>query len=348
LDKLGLKIPTTYDEYYNVLKAFTFNDPDGNGKQDTYGFTTAGSGLNLGADWPELLKNGIFSPAPIKNNTYEDGTASAAMEFALNDITKVISDKLVDPDWYLNKPPQHVEKAIQGKVGVLVGTTKDFAYDNNQLGIQFRSKQVNPNARWVPFTMFANTPNTSEPAPGSPFLFSKLVAEKNPEKIERSMAILDWLASEEGYLLTHYGEANKHYTRKDKSITLNLEAYNTDITKNGDFLKIWSFFTGVAEQPEIYGLTVLDSRETDHDREVAKFLAALPKNKFIGTSLIAPAGFDLSGYRKRQNELFSKAIFEDKSGKNWPAYREELLTKYKGNELREKYTQDLKNAGVLK
>ncbi len=38
LDNLGLGIPVTLDELYNVLYAFTFNDPDGNGKDDTYGF----------------------------------------------------------------------------------------------------------------------------------------------------------------------------------------------------------------------------------------------------------------------------------------------------------------------
>lgn len=34
LDKLGLKMPTTTDEYYEVLKAFKTKDPNGNGKAD--------------------------------------------------------------------------------------------------------------------------------------------------------------------------------------------------------------------------------------------------------------------------------------------------------------------------
>jgi len=37
LDKLGLKVPVTMDEFREVARAFTFKDPDGNGKQDTYG-----------------------------------------------------------------------------------------------------------------------------------------------------------------------------------------------------------------------------------------------------------------------------------------------------------------------
>jgi putative aldouronate transport system substrate-binding protein len=45
LDKLGLKAPTNIDEFENVIKAFTENDPDGNGKKDTYGFTYQGNGV---------------------------------------------------------------------------------------------------------------------------------------------------------------------------------------------------------------------------------------------------------------------------------------------------------------
>jgi len=39
LDKLGLAAPKTWDEIKKVAHAFTFDDPDGNGKNDTYGFT---------------------------------------------------------------------------------------------------------------------------------------------------------------------------------------------------------------------------------------------------------------------------------------------------------------------
>lgn len=41
LDKLGLEIPTTIDEFYAVIKAFKEDDPDGNGADDTYGFFVA-------------------------------------------------------------------------------------------------------------------------------------------------------------------------------------------------------------------------------------------------------------------------------------------------------------------
>ncbi len=38
LDKLGLQVPETLDDFYNIMYAFTYNNPDGDGKDDTYGF----------------------------------------------------------------------------------------------------------------------------------------------------------------------------------------------------------------------------------------------------------------------------------------------------------------------
>ncbi|MDI4644998.1 extracellular solute-binding protein [Cohnella hashimotonis] len=54
LDNLGLKVPTTYDELGQVALAFTKNDPDKNGKNDTYGLVMGpggAPGYGMGAYW---------------------------------------------------------------------------------------------------------------------------------------------------------------------------------------------------------------------------------------------------------------------------------------------------------
>lgn len=45
LDNLGLQAPASMDEFEAVIKAFTEQDPDGNGKKDTYGFAYSGSDI---------------------------------------------------------------------------------------------------------------------------------------------------------------------------------------------------------------------------------------------------------------------------------------------------------------
>lgn len=51
LEKVGLEQPKTIDDFYHMLKAFKEKDPDGNGKDDTYGLVmvkwTAGWGAGF-------------------------------------------------------------------------------------------------------------------------------------------------------------------------------------------------------------------------------------------------------------------------------------------------------------
>lgn len=41
LDKLGMEVPETLDEFYEALKAFKEKDPDGNGVDDTIGYSAS-------------------------------------------------------------------------------------------------------------------------------------------------------------------------------------------------------------------------------------------------------------------------------------------------------------------
>ncbi|MFQ9151073.1 MAG: hypothetical protein ACLR6B_05460 [Blautia sp.] len=65
LDNLNLDVPKTLEEYHEVLKAFTFNDPDGNGKDDTYGLT----GLSMETFDPIYGAYGVMSPIQTYNGT---------------------------------------------------------------------------------------------------------------------------------------------------------------------------------------------------------------------------------------------------------------------------------------
>ncbi|WP_312097108.1 hypothetical protein [Niallia sp.] len=128
LDKLNLKAPTNLEEFENVIKAFTTQDPDGNGKDDTYGFTFSGkdsyntgwvsdpvmifsafTGKNLPGQWNE--ENGELTYGSIA-----DGTKDALA--TLNDWYK---------KGYLNKElaTQGAWDAItpftEGKAGIIIG-----------------------------------------------------------------------------------------------------------------------------------------------------------------------------------------------------------------------------------
>lgn len=132
LQAVGMEVPTNLDEYYEVMKAFTKNDPDGNGQDDTYGMAF---GMNANF-W-----TGIFAGYGIPMSGWdqaiqlEDGTVTTVMkhpEFlnAMTYLNKLYQEGLVDPDFVNLTNMQCFEQLWNNKVGVLgweaVGPTNNW------------------------------------------------------------------------------------------------------------------------------------------------------------------------------------------------------------------------------
>ena len=89
LDKLGLNVPTTTDEYKEVLKAFATQDPNGNGQTDeipAYGFTAGTYGENI--------------TIPLMNSfIYYPGTKSSKVVLTLDDSGEKVIAPFVQDQW---------------------------------------------------------------------------------------------------------------------------------------------------------------------------------------------------------------------------------------------------------
>lgn len=341
LDKLGLKMPETYEDMINVMKAFTFNDPDGNGKKDTYGFSLSGGGESIPMDFPEYYKNGLLAGFMLEGDQFIDAQTDIRVGKVFDDLRQTLALGVIDPDWFLQKSPEHLNKAAQGKVGIIMSGSRTEAFDNIPTSTQYKTKQITKDDKvdWQPFHPWANVGVAYEALPGNPFMFGVNTPD---EKVQRSVQILDWLASPEGFILTHYGQEGVHYTKQGNTIKLNPDAYKRDITDQGNFLSIYQFFT--PEEPNRVGLEVLDPRETDRDRAIQKKVMSYKYVQNIGTNVAPPAGLDIGTFRKQMRQTLAKMLFEDKDSSNWPQYRQELMTKYKGKDIFEYYADQISKA----
>lgn len=135
LDKLNLKAPETIDEFERVIAAFTNEDPDGNGKNDTYGFTFSGKdGYNTG--WvsdPVMIFSAYTGKRLPMHWSEQDGklTYGSVAEGNKDALAKL-------RDWYsmgyLNKElaTQGAWDALadftEGKAGIIVG--RPWLYDS--------------------------------------------------------------------------------------------------------------------------------------------------------------------------------------------------------------------------
>ena len=130
LDKLGLKMPTTTDELYNVLKAFKTGDPNGNGKADeipftgidansiTYGISNIVWAFDTHYDF--YVKDGKVTHGIMENNFKE----------ALKYMNKLFAEGLIDPDYMINDEQKYDSKVINDKSGFYFGVQPSFYYNN--------------------------------------------------------------------------------------------------------------------------------------------------------------------------------------------------------------------------
>lgn len=135
LAKVGMEMPTDLDSLYDVLYAFTYNDPDGNGQDDTYGFV-ANMTDNNASMWQHIMA-AFDIPISFTNGMVqlEDGTVTTFIKHprfmeAMNYLRRLYQDGIMDPDFATLTQMQCFERLWQGKVGCLgfqsVGITNNW------------------------------------------------------------------------------------------------------------------------------------------------------------------------------------------------------------------------------
>ncbi len=103
LDAVGMSIDDikTFDDYYAMLKAFTEQDPDGNGSGGTYGVIAAGYGKQDEAPYinymPEFWQ-GAYPSFYQKDGVWVDGFTEQATIDALARLHQAYEDGIIDPD----------------------------------------------------------------------------------------------------------------------------------------------------------------------------------------------------------------------------------------------------------
>lgn len=118
LDKLGLSVPTTLDELHDVLYAFTYEDPDGNGKDDTYGYLGIKTTL-----FEDIF--GAYGIQPTFWMQTEDGLRLGSTLPATKDALQTLQDwyaeGLIDPDIFTADQALKEQKYANSKGGVYEG-----------------------------------------------------------------------------------------------------------------------------------------------------------------------------------------------------------------------------------
>ncbi|WP_324254104.1 extracellular solute-binding protein [Paenibacillus sp. 1001270B_150601_E10] len=141
LDRLGLKPPTTLEEYAEVIRAFKEDDPDGNGLQDTTGLILT---ENLGRSAPFFGAFGTqLDSWIVRDGRLAYGSLVPEAKEAIAFLRKLYQEQLLDQEFPLNRHRNLESKVVEGTVGLFSAAW----YDTR--GMIAESKRRNPHAEWI-------------------------------------------------------------------------------------------------------------------------------------------------------------------------------------------------------
>ncbi|MCM3782413.1 extracellular solute-binding protein [Neobacillus mesonae] len=212
LDHLGLSIPKTTDELFEVAKAFTEQDPDGNGVKDTTGFIDR-SDLTFGAF--KTLSSYFGTP----NIWGVDSNGKAIPEFetegyiqTMNYMKQLYDNGYINQDFAVTAKTDQQQGFAQGKAGIYVGAIFD---SKNLLDM---SKGIQDGMELVMVNDITSTGNAADRAiwstnngVGGLLSFPKSEV-KDEAELKRILQFIDDMMSDEVYALMTYGIEGVHYT----------------------------------------------------------------------------------------------------------------------------------------
>jgi len=219
LDKLGLEAPKTIDEFVEVCRAFTNDDPDGNGKNDTFGasFQAQQSSMDSGI-WH--LMNDFFSMAYSISSWHHgmpdvDGSAKLRplkSEYGeyIQLLRKLYDEGIIDREFVTHNADEAQEKFAQQRVGIIGAS--EGSYITNIL----EKYSLNlDDYIYCPPLVKSSDKKPVYACPPSNWMAYYVNAKSSPEKQDAVLRLLDYANSEEGFVLLQMGLAGINYNSYD-------------------------------------------------------------------------------------------------------------------------------------
>ncbi|MGE8079871.1 ABC transporter substrate-binding protein [Peribacillus loiseleuriae] len=205
----------TIEEVEAILKAFTFDDPDGNGKNDTYGISPYHNATN----WSASLM-GSFGLAPGFNFLEDDKLVVTEVSKKYKEFLKLMARwyemGLVDPEFTTLDDKKSWEKYKQGKIGYYIAQSSYIAMDDWAKGRAPQNIVENPNST---AKLLATAPEIGKDGQqgvgafipvgnlADAFYISKKVTD---EELARILQIFDYINFDNDARWTLYGEVGEH------------------------------------------------------------------------------------------------------------------------------------------
>jgi putative aldouronate transport system substrate-binding protein len=210
-EKLGLKEPATPKDVYDMLYAFTYGDPDGNGKDDTVGlemcnytgpFDIIQTWFGCGNGWADV--NGYLIPVHMQPEYVE----------ALDYIKKLYDDGLMPADWAARPTETWADGCKTGKNGMFIDVMDSGRriWDYFVADTTFTPSVTDPE-KPASMTLYGAVNGHTLATSGYNGYFTLSSSScDTPDKVDAALRFLDRLCDDEMLILTQYGIEGVNYT----------------------------------------------------------------------------------------------------------------------------------------
>lgn len=221
LEKVGLQTPQTVDDFYNMLKAFKEKDPDGNGKEDTYGMVL----VKWSGQWAsgfDTIK--LWFGTPNKWGV-QDGKLVPEHEYpeyleALKFMKKLYDEKLINSDFAVMDSAKWTDPIVNNKAGVIVDVVDTGARVDDKIHAALEKEgKDEPDKHYVDVSGgVTGTDGKLHTLPTSGFSGMLAIPKssvKSEEELKRVLAFLDQINNPELQTMLGFGLEGTHYTMVD-------------------------------------------------------------------------------------------------------------------------------------
>ncbi len=219
LDAVGLEAPRTVEQFIEVCRAFTTQDPDGNGKDDTFGasLNAQQSSIDSGI-WH--LQNDFLSMAYSISSWHwgmpdADGSAKlrplkSRYPAYMQQLRALYEEGIIDREFVTHNAEENYEKLAQNRVGI--AGASETSYITNL--IEKYSMNADDFIYCPPLVLEENAKPVYA-MPPSNWMAYYINAKSSPEKQDAVLRLLDYANSEEGFVAMQLGIAGENYNTYD-------------------------------------------------------------------------------------------------------------------------------------
>ncbi len=212
LDQLEVEMPTTPDEVYELAKRVATEDPDGNGKDDTFLYSPTGlwsdCWLVFGFLPFSLQHKPAYLPDPA-DGEYKIKEKMTGYWPYLDFVRKLYEEGLMDPEWFTNNYYDDRTKFEQQRVA--------FCHNGSAAEVSMITNFPDALERFktYPALLMEGQDKPRNEISASTWGGFMINADVDDYKLQRILSFIDWAYSPEGFLMFQIGVEGEDYTSYD-------------------------------------------------------------------------------------------------------------------------------------